>query len=99
MPLPGGGRSPTLGCGRDEMGVSYYDTLLPVREPGAGLRNVMAGLRLPYRVLASIGVLSIGRRRADADMENQPLKYWPSLRISPNSSQMACGQECGNQQA
>jgi hypothetical protein len=39
-----------------EMGVSYYDTLLPVREPGAGLRSVVAGLRLPYRVLASICV-------------------------------------------
>ena len=38
------------------MAVSYYDTLLPVREPGAGLRNAMAGLRLPYQVLASIGV-------------------------------------------
>ena len=36
--------------------MSYYDTLSPVREPGAGLRNAMAGLRLPYRVLASIGV-------------------------------------------
>src|ERR1035437_8453196 len=39
-----------------EMGVSYYDTLLPVREPGAGLQSVVAGLRLPYRVLASICV-------------------------------------------
>jgi len=38
------------------MGVSYYDALLPVREPGAGLRSVVAGLRLPYRVLASICV-------------------------------------------
>ena len=38
------------------MAVNYYDTLLPVREPGAGLRNAMAGLRLPYQVLASIGV-------------------------------------------
>ena len=38
------------------MGVSYYDALLPVREPGAGLRSVVAGIRLPYRVLASIGV-------------------------------------------
>jgi hypothetical protein len=37
------------------MGISYYDTLLPVREPGAGLRDAMAGLWLPYRVLASIG--------------------------------------------
>ena len=36
--------------------MNYYDTLLPVREPGAGLRNAMAGLRLPYQVLASIGV-------------------------------------------
>ena len=38
------------------MGVSYYDALLPVREAGAGLRSVVAGIRLPYRVLASIGV-------------------------------------------
>ena len=38
------------------MGVSYYDTLLPVREPGPGLPSAMAGLWLPYRVLASIGV-------------------------------------------
>jgi hypothetical protein len=38
------------------MGVSYYDALLPVREPGAGLREVVAGLRLPYRVLASVCV-------------------------------------------
>jgi hypothetical protein len=38
------------------MGVRYYDALLPVHEPGAGLRAAMAGLRLPYRVLASIGV-------------------------------------------
>ena len=37
------------------MGVSYYDGLLPVREPGAGLRSVVAGIGLPYRVLASIG--------------------------------------------
>ena len=38
------------------MGVSYYDALLPVREPGTGLRDVLAGVRLPYRVLASIRV-------------------------------------------
>jgi hypothetical protein len=38
------------------MDVSYYDALLPVGEPGAGLRNVVAGVRLPYRVLASICV-------------------------------------------
>jgi CobW/HypB/UreG, nucleotide-binding domain len=38
------------------MGISYYDALLPVRESGVGLRSVVAGLRLPYRVLASIGV-------------------------------------------
>jgi hypothetical protein len=38
------------------MGVNYYDALLPVREPGAGLRAAVAGLRLPYRMLASIGV-------------------------------------------
>jgi CobW/HypB/UreG, nucleotide-binding domain len=42
--------------GREEMSVSYYDTLLPVREPGAGLRGVLAGLRLPHRALASVGV-------------------------------------------
>jgi hypothetical protein len=39
-----------------KVGVSYYDTLLPVREPGVGLRDAMAGLWLPYRVLASISV-------------------------------------------
>jgi hypothetical protein len=39
-----------------KMGVSYYDALLPVRAPGDGLPGVVAGLRLPYRVLASIGV-------------------------------------------
>ncbi len=38
------------------MSVSYYDALLPVHEPGAGLREVLAGIRLPYRVLASVGV-------------------------------------------
>jgi hypothetical protein len=38
------------------MGLSYYDTLLPAREPGPGLPDAMAGLRLPYRVLGSIGV-------------------------------------------
>ena len=38
------------------MSVSYYDALLPVREPGADLRGVLAGLRLPYRALASVGV-------------------------------------------
>jgi hypothetical protein len=38
------------------MGVSYYDALLPVREPGASLRSAMASLRPPYRVLASIGI-------------------------------------------
>ena len=38
------------------MAISYYDALLPVREPGAGLPAVMAGIRLPYRVLASVGV-------------------------------------------
>jgi hypothetical protein len=30
------------------MGVSYYDVLLPVREPGTGLRDVVAGVGLPY---------------------------------------------------
>ena len=38
------------------MGVSYYDALLPVREPGAGLLGTVAGLRLPNRVKASICV-------------------------------------------
>jgi hypothetical protein len=38
------------------MSVSYYDGLSPVREPGASLPGVMAGIGLPYRVLASIGV-------------------------------------------
>jgi CobW/HypB/UreG, nucleotide-binding domain len=36
--------------------VSYYDALLPVRRPGPGLAGAIAGIRLPYRVLASIGV-------------------------------------------
>jgi hypothetical protein len=30
------------------MSVSYYDALLPVREPAAGLPGVVAGIRLPY---------------------------------------------------
>jgi CobW/HypB/UreG, nucleotide-binding domain len=38
------------------MGISYYDALLPVREPGAALPTAMTALRLPYRVLASIGL-------------------------------------------
>ena len=38
------------------MSVSYYDALVPVREPGAGLPDVLAGIRLPHRVLASVGV-------------------------------------------
>ena len=38
------------------MGVSYYDAMLPVREPSAGLQAVLAGIRLPCRVLASICV-------------------------------------------
>jgi hypothetical protein len=38
------------------MSSSYYDALLPVREPGDGLRAAVASLRLPYRVLASIRV-------------------------------------------
>ena len=38
------------------MDVSYYDALLPVRAPRDGVPGVVAGLRLPYRVLASIGV-------------------------------------------
>jgi GTPase SAR1 family protein len=48
---------PDAACeGCEEMGVSYYDALLPVREPGAGLQEVLAGIRLPYRVLASVCV-------------------------------------------
>ena len=42
------------GC--DEMGVSYYDALLPAHEPGADLQGLVAGIGLPYRVLVSIGV-------------------------------------------
>ena len=38
------------------MGLSYYDALLPVREPGAGLLGMIASLRAPKRVLASIRV-------------------------------------------
>jgi ABC-type multidrug transport system fused ATPase/permease subunit len=38
------------------MDVSCYDTLLPVHEPRPDLPSAMARLRLPYRVLASIGV-------------------------------------------
>ncbi len=38
------------------MGVGYYDALLPVREAGAGLQGVLAGIRLPHRVLASVCV-------------------------------------------
>jgi GTPase SAR1 family protein len=39
-----------------KMSVGHYDALLPVRAPGDGLPGVVAGLRLPCRVLASIGV-------------------------------------------
>jgi len=38
------------------MSVSYYDALLPVREAGPGLHGMLAGIRLPHRVLASVGV-------------------------------------------
>jgi hypothetical protein len=38
------------------MGVSYYDALVPAREPGISLPGVLAGIRVPYRVLASITV-------------------------------------------
>jgi CobW/HypB/UreG, nucleotide-binding domain len=38
------------------MGVSYYDALLPVREPGVDLPGVLADIRLPHRVLASVCV-------------------------------------------
>jgi hypothetical protein len=40
----------------EEMGVSHYDALLPVREPGVSLPGVLAGLRLPHRVLGSVGM-------------------------------------------
>ena len=50
-------RAPDATCKRcEEMGISYYDALLPVREPGAGLRAVLARIRLPYRELASVCV-------------------------------------------
>ncbi len=39
-----------------EMSISYYDALPPVREPGADLPDAVAGLRLPYRVLAAVRV-------------------------------------------
>ena len=38
------------------MAVSYYDALLPVREPGPGLLATVARLRPAYRVLASVCV-------------------------------------------
>jgi hypothetical protein len=38
-----------------KMSAGYYDALLPVREPADGLPGVVAGLRLPYRALASVG--------------------------------------------
>jgi hypothetical protein len=38
------------------MSINYYDALLPVREPGPGLSRALAGLHLPYRVSASVGV-------------------------------------------
>ena len=38
------------------MAISYYDALLPVREPGPGLLGTVARLRLPNRVVASIRV-------------------------------------------
>jgi CobW/HypB/UreG, nucleotide-binding domain len=38
------------------MSLGYYDTLPPVRAPGAALLRAVTGLRLRYRVLASIGV-------------------------------------------
>ncbi len=38
------------------MSVGYYDALLPVREPGTGLWTALAGIDLPYRVLASVCV-------------------------------------------
>jgi GTPase SAR1 family protein len=38
------------------MAASYYDVLLPVRAPEAGLREVVAGIALPPPVLASVRV-------------------------------------------
>ena len=38
------------------MSLGYYDMLPPVRAPGESLLPAVAGLRLPHRVLASIGV-------------------------------------------
>ena len=38
------------------MAVSYYDALLPVREPGPGLLATVARLRPAHRVLASVCV-------------------------------------------
>jgi hypothetical protein len=38
------------------MGASYYDMLLPVREPEADLHDVLAGIGFPCRVLASVRV-------------------------------------------
>jgi hypothetical protein len=38
------------------MGASYYDMLWPAREPEADLRDVVAGIRFPRRVLASVRV-------------------------------------------
>ena len=53
----GRAHAPDAACmGYEEMGVGYYDALLPVREAGAGLQGVLAGIRLPYRVLASVCV-------------------------------------------
>ena len=50
-------RAPDAACkGCEEMGISYYDALLSAREPGVGLRAVLAHIRLPYRVLASVCV-------------------------------------------
>ena len=52
----GGGRSRRLWARGDGMTVNYYDALLPVRKPGAGLLRMVASLRLPHRVLASVCV-------------------------------------------
>jgi hypothetical protein len=41
-----------------KMGTGYYDALLPVREPADGLPGMVAGIGLPYRVVASIDVPS-----------------------------------------
>jgi hypothetical protein len=38
------------------MAASYYDGLSPVRDPGPGLPGIVDQVRLPHRVLASVGL-------------------------------------------